>query len=266
MTHSYLSRRIGVFQALAFLLYAATVAHGTALEVKGRGLQTFYVDTTAGRNQVSIFSESTLEDFTVVCNTVNGQWTFDPGNVESISGKWSLNVSDLRTGISLRDRDVQKPEWLDAAKYPQIVIAVSHAEQAKTVGNNSASMVLVGTCSIHGVTRDVRIPCTVTYLQQSPETQKRVKGDLERIRAEFEIKLSDYKVTGPPGVEAIGLKVSDTLPIKVSVFGSTEKPPAPLKVDRPGVATQPAGAAPASRPSAGGSETPGILQAPARPK
>ncbi|MEK6676708.1 MAG: YceI family protein, partial [Planctomycetota bacterium] len=102
----------------------------------------------------------------------------------------------------------------------------------------SASLVLVGTCNIRGKTQPMKIPVNITYLDETPETMRRVKGDLFRIRADFELKLADYGITGPPGSDFIGLKVADTVKIKVTVFASTEKPPDPLKVDRPDDSTK----------------------------
>ena len=48
----------------------------------------------------------------------------------------------------------------------------------------------------------------------------------------------------------IGLKVSDTQAIKVTVFGSTEPPPEPLKVDTDKPTSGPATSQPATTPPA----------------
>jgi hypothetical protein len=64
------------------------------------------------------------------------------------------------------------------------------------------------------------------------------------------VKLSDYAITGPPGSEVIGLKVSDTEALKVTVFGSTEPPPEPLKVDTDKPTSGPATTQPAVKPPA----------------
>ena len=197
----------------------------TALEVKASGTKTFYVDIRAGNNQVSVFSESMLEDFTAVCNKVGGHCTLDPKKVESLTGRFVLRIADLRTGIDLRDEHLRSSDWLDAANHPEIVIAVDRIERAEKITENSARMLLLGTCSLHGQTRDVRIPATLVYLDETPKTMRRVKGDLIRIRANFELRFSDYGVTGPKGSDIIGLKVADTLAIKITVFGSTEVPP-----------------------------------------
>ena len=269
------TKRGGIYAGLSVILLGCCGrATATSLEVKAQGSKTFYVDTAAGRNQISIESQSTLEDFTIVCNTVTGQWEFNPRNVERISGEFSVKVEDLRTGIPLRDHHLRGPDWLDAAKHPVISITIKQAEGARRTSANTAAMALVGRCSLHGVTRDIRIPCTFAYLDESPKTMERIKGDLIRLRAEFSIDLSDYGVKGPPGSDTIGLKVANTLPIKVSVFGSTVKPPPPLKVDKPGTATMPAGvpmpASPSSQPTIPAPGVfapvePSLLEPPTRP-
>lgn len=225
----------------------------SALKTKASGEKTFYSDYRAGNSQVTVFSESTLEDFTCVCNKVAGQCAVDPQRVESFKGRFSIRVADLETGLDLRDQHMVGPDWLDSARYPEITVQVDHVEEIKSSGPTSASLVLVGTCNLHGKTQDVRIPAVLTYLDETPETMRRVKGDLIRIRAEFNVKLADYGLTGPPGSDWIGLKVAEVVKIKVTVFGSTERPADPLKVDRPDAAAKSASPPPArpKSPSSG---------------
>jgi polyisoprenoid-binding protein YceI len=260
-------RMAGLLAVLVGLTASGQVAQEgshTALDVKATGPKTFYIDDRAGANQVSIFSESTLEDFTIVCNKLSGQCSLDPHNVESFKGEFSLRVEDLKTGIDLRDHHLRGPDWLDAAKYPKVVIKVTRVEDVKKTAPNSVSMTLVGTCSFHGRAQDQRIPSTLTYLDESPRTMERVKGDLMRLRARLTVKLSDHGVTGPTGgANTVGLKVADVMPVRVTIFGSTERPPDPLKPDTGGSATRPAGS-PASQPSAGTTSGPSILLPPTR--
>ena len=235
---------VGALAALS----AAAPAQNTALEVKATGKKTFYADSRAGNNQVSIFSQSTLEDFTCVCNKVTGQCEFDPKSIESLKGRFAIRVEDIKSGIELRDHDLQGPEWLDAGKYPEVVIEITGVEEAKKTAAAEASLVLVGTCTVRGKANPIKIPSTLNYLDESPVTMKRVKGDLLRLRSEFKLKLSDYGITGPPASGTIGLKVADTLDIRVTVFGSTEKPPAALQADTQPATAKPAGLPPPKRP------------------
>ncbi len=235
---------VGTAVALTALLAARpAAAQPAALDVKASGEKTFYVNSRAGNSQITIFSESTLEDFTTVCNQVGGQWQVDPKNLASLRGRYALRVEDLRTGIDLRDHDLKGPDWFDAAKYPEIVVEITKAEDVKKVNANTATLKLVGTCGIHGKTNPVSIPCTLAYLDESPLTKKLVNGDVIRLRAEFEFKLSDYGITGPAGSDTIGIKVADVQAVKVTVFGATERPPEPLRPD-----TQPAATSPAKPP------------------
>lgn len=247
MVHSV---RLGAFCSLLIFCAAARAQDKettTALDVKAKGLKTFYVDDVAGSNQVSFTSAAPLEDITGVCNKVAGECKLDPARVESFAGRFVIRVADMRTGIELRDEHLRTADWLDAEKHPEITIDVKKVADVKKTGANTASLKLVGDCTIRGKTQSIEIPATLAYLDETPETQKKVKGDLVRVRAEFKVKLSEYGVTGPSGSEMIGLKVADEIEIRAAVYGSTEKPPKPLEADKPG-ATRPAKPAPPKRP------------------
>ena len=87
----------------------------TALDVKASQAQTFYADARAGNNQLTFFSESTLEDFTGVCNKIGGQCVVDPRHLEALTGSFHVEVANLDTGIALRDQHMRSTDWLDAA-------------------------------------------------------------------------------------------------------------------------------------------------------
>lgn len=203
----------------------------TALDVKATGRKTFYVNSRVGNNQVTILSESTLEDFTGVCNQVAGQCSLDPKALESFRGRFSIRVADIKTGIELRDTHMRNADWFDADKHPEIVIEITSLDAVKKTAADTASVTMVGTCELRGRRREVRIPATIKYLDETSKTMRRVKGDLIRIRSKFSLKLSDYDISGPAGSDTIGLKVSDEIEIRVTVFGSTERPPDALEPD-----------------------------------
>src|SRR5262245_59916584 len=106
----------------------------TALDVKASGVKTFYADSRAGNTQVTFTSESSIEDFTGVCNKVSGQATIDPKQVESLKGRFSVRVEDMSTGIALRDHHMTSTDWLDAAKNPEVIVAIDHVEDVKKTG------------------------------------------------------------------------------------------------------------------------------------
>lgn len=234
MISASIIRRTWLFLAIGAAACMAQSAAPTksALKVKATGAKTFYVDYQAGRNQVSFTSQSTLEDFTGVCNKVRGEFKFDPQHIESITGKFAIRVEDMKTGIELRDEHLRSGDWLDAAKNPEITVEVASAENVKSTGDNAATLTLVGTCTIKGKSNPVKIPADITYLDETPTTQKQMKGDIVRIRSEFKLKLSDYGIAGPKGAEIIGLKVADEIQLNVSIYGASEPPPKPLEADK----------------------------------
>ena len=246
-----MSRRCRALSALFIGLLAAAEAFATSLDVKATGAKTFYVDGRAGNNQISVFSESTLEDFTSICNKVRGKYKLDPQNLEAFTDRFYFRWKDLDTGIPLRNEQMLSQDWMDADRYPEVLIEIGKVEDVKKVSEKEAEMVMVGTCTMHGVTRPVRIPVKLAYLDQSPETMKRIRrGPDAPVAVEFEVKLADYGIVGPKGSNMIGLKVSDVQKVKFTVLGSTSKPPEELKADTRGLATQPAGGG--DRPGPGG--------------
>jgi polyisoprenoid-binding protein YceI len=216
--------------------------------MEARGLRTFYVDNQVGANQVSFTSQAPLEDFTGVCNRVNGEWQFDPKAVEQFSGRFSIRVEDMGTGLELRDTHMRGPDWLNAAEYPEITVEIVSVEDVKKIDATNVSLTLVGTCTLHGKSAPARIPATLAYLQETPTTQRRVKGDLLRVRAQFTVKLSDHGVTGPKASDTLGLTVADEIEIRAAVFGSTEPPPKPLVADKPAGMERPGKPAPPEQP------------------
>lgn len=240
--------RAGGGSASSALALATQERAATALAVKATDARTFYLDQRAGNSQVTFFSQSTLEDFTGVCNRVAGECRVNPRRLEDFAGSFSIKVEDIKTGIELRDSHMRGPDWLDAANHPEVSVTVKSCENVKRSAENVASMDLVAACLIRGVHKDIRIPASLTYLDESPTTMKRVKGDLIRIRAEFGVKLSDFGIKGPIGADTIGLKVADDIQIKVTVFGSTENPPEALTPDKAAATSMSAKLDPPKRP------------------
>jgi hypothetical protein len=65
------------------------------------------------------------------------------------------------------------------------------------------------------------IPGRLTYLQESDLTKTKLPGDLLAARANFDVKLSDFGVTGPKGMGIIGTKVGETISVEASLVGTS---------------------------------------------
>lgn len=205
---------------IAPIVLAQQAGPDTAREIKVSRPKTFHVEQRAGTNQVTVESKSTLSDFTNLCNQVVGDFQFDPGAPEGFTGQFRMPVTGIHTGIGLRDRHLRSADWLDADRYPDIIVTLTQARDVRKESVDSVTMTLVGTCGMHGVTRDIQVPATLTCLGGWPTATGQAKGEVVSIQAAFEVRISDY---GIKGARTLGLKVADIQRVRVSIFGVMSK-------------------------------------------
>jgi polyisoprenoid-binding protein YceI len=203
---------------LAVVAAAEAPAVNPAPTTRPSHAESFKVEPRAGIEQVTVKSHYTLGSFTSRCNEVTGRFRFDRRHPETISGRFSMPVTGIHTGIRLRDHHLQSADWLDAANYPDIVITVSRAQDVRRESDNSIAMTLVGTCSMHGVTNEARIPVTLAESHESAATGAQA-SDVLSIRSQFEIKISDYQIKG---TKKLGMKVADVQRVSVTVYASAD--------------------------------------------
>ncbi|MEJ2105309.1 MAG: YceI family protein [Ignavibacteriaceae bacterium] len=201
-----------------FLIVFATVLVLSAqgFKVKATGEQTFDFQDKKGRNQATFFSTTPLEDVTGLSNDVKGKVTFNVSDIKTLKGSISIGTGSLKTGIDLRDEHLRSKNWLDAENYPEITFTIKKVSDVKIVADNKLEAKVTGDFSLHGVTKEVVADVTMTYLDESEQTQQRAPGDLLGVQAKFNIVLSDYDVENM----IVGQKVSDNIEIKVNVVGS----------------------------------------------
>jgi polyisoprenoid-binding protein YceI len=205
-----------ILKTLLIIFVAVTVSAAQGFKVKATGVQTFNFEDKYGRNQVSFFSTTPLEDVTGLSNDVKGKVTFDVSDIKTLKGSVSISASSIKTGIDLRDEHMKSKNWLDAENYPQITFAIKNVNDVKVIADNKLKVKVTGDFTVHGVTKQVTADVTMTYLDASDETKQRAPGDLLGVQAKFNIVLSDY------GVEnmVVGQRVSDNIEISANIVGS----------------------------------------------
>ncbi|PKL83266.1 MAG: hypothetical protein CVV24_05910 [Ignavibacteriae bacterium HGW-Ignavibacteriae-3] len=201
-------------------LFISFVISAQGFKVKAGGNQTFYFEDKGGRNQATFFSTTPLEDINGTANGIGGSVTFDVANfAKSLKGTITIQVASMNSGIELRNRHLQSPNWLDAAKYPEISFQIKSVTELKQIADNRLGFKILGDFTLHGVTKEVTADADVTYLDESEQTQKRAPGDLLGVRAKFSINLSEYGVDNA----VIGNKVSEKIEVGVNLVGSNKK-------------------------------------------
>jgi polyisoprenoid-binding protein YceI len=179
------------------------------------------------RNSVTFKSSAPLEDIVGTTNQITGMIMFDPENPEKgASGELTVPVASLSSGIPLRDEHLQSPDWLDAARYPDITLTITGIQDLKKVKSTKDAktydLTLIGELFLHGKSKRVEIPGRFSYLNETEMTQQKLPGDLLAARANFEVKLKDFGITGPKGMPLVGSKVGESIALDVSFVASSQ--------------------------------------------
>ncbi len=201
-----------------FLIISSTLL-GQNFKVKAGGIQTFNFEDKGGRNQITFFSTTPLEDITGTANGISGTVNFNLSDfANTLKGKITVSVASMATGIKLRDEHLRSANWLNALKFPDITFEIKSVENVKQLADNKLEFKVRGTFTLHGITKEIIADTEATYLDENEQTQKRAPGDLLGIRSKFNVKLSDYGVNN----QVIGNKVAENIEVSVNIVGSNK--------------------------------------------
>lgn len=212
-------------RAHRFLIIAGILAIASSLAseaqplvVSATGAKRVTLSDRVGKNQFTWNSDAPLEKIKGSSEGVTGSFTIDPRNLSSIRGTITSKVSTMKSGNATRDEHLKSAQWLDAARFPDITFRITSISGIK-VSKNVARGTAKGSFTMHGITKQISIPFSLTYLDASAATARRAPGDLVMLTADFTISLRDFKVAGQKGL--IGSKVGEKIKIKAQLFGST---------------------------------------------
>jgi polyisoprenoid-binding protein YceI len=130
---------------------------------------------------LSFDGHATVGDFTGTTRTVSGEMTGGE-SVTAVRGWVEAPVASLETGDRRRDRDLNKSMQSD--EYPTMRFELTGVTPERVVAE-SAAVMLQGKLTLHGVTRDVRLPARLL-----------LKGGRLRLRSDFPVDLGDYEIGG----------------------------------------------------------------------
>ncbi|MCE9581382.1 MAG: YceI family protein [Planctomycetes bacterium] len=133
-----------------------------------------------GRCVAGFDGKSTLHDFSGWTKSVTGTIEFERGHLAT-TAKASVTVDarTLDTGDADRDKEMHEAH-LETGKFPDMKFEVVSV----TLGEGEA-MTMKGTIEIHGVKKELEIPCT---LQQRRDRKIHVKGEVRSKMSDFGIK------------------------------------------------------------------------------
>lgn len=148
-------------------------------------------------SRVGFDAKSTLHDFSGVTSKVSGALRTNLAHPDAgCSGQVDVVAATLVTGVEGRDR-AMRDHHLEVKRHPRLRFLIQSFAQPKVDARAmTLSGVVVGQLTIHGVTRQIRMP---------------VKAAVDRSRrllveGQVPIKLSDFKIEIPSQAGVIGME------------------------------------------------------------
>ena len=182
--------------------------------------QTTFTASGDSRNQATFESHAPLEDIMGVSNKLEAVAMINLDNLEQSKGRVTVDLSHLKTGIDLRDEHLRSETWLNTDKYPDAVFELKMISGASSLTDGKETEVkLHGSFTVHGVTKDIVADGELTYFKESDRTKKRIAGNLLKVNANFEIKLSDYGIEIPGMVAG---KVDENIKVSTNFVATDE--------------------------------------------
>ncbi len=197
--------------SLALIAIAALIVPASAA--------TFDFKDPKGVNNAQFHLDAPLESINGTANGVSGTVTVDPENFADAKGRIVIATDSLQVPNPIMNGHMHGEKWLDAKKFPEISFELKSLKGLEKDGATAAGEV-VGTFTLHGVTKEITAPVKVTYLPgRLKDRLPNVDGDLLVIRSEFTIKRGDYGIA--PGQNED--KVAGEIKITLAIAGAAPK-------------------------------------------
>ena len=166
--------------------------------------QTFRTDDAAAQI-VRFFADHSLGEVDGTLTPVTGTLTFDAAApLNSLSGRFTADMTSFDSGIGLRDRDMRK-KYLHTEQYPEAVFTLDDALPTRLddASGDTLRLAVTGSMMLHGVTRNHIVKAT---LIPTPEGYQ--------MHAAFPLLLSDYDIKP---IKRFMLKVKDEIRVEVDL-------------------------------------------------
>jgi polyisoprenoid-binding protein YceI len=139
---------------------------------------------------------------TLTLDRISGDFELDTADLTRSSISVTLPLDGLHAGPAKLDTDLKSPNFLDAAKYPDITFKSTKVEKT-----GPSSLKITGDLSVHGVTRPLVLDAHINKIGDNPMSGRPSAG----FEAETVLKRSDF------GVGKLVPAVSDEIKVHVSL-------------------------------------------------
>ncbi|KAF0243526.1 MAG: hypothetical protein FD180_3310 [Planctomycetota bacterium] len=154
-------------------------------------------------------AKTSVVDFSGWTKALTGELAYEAGRpVESARGSVTADATTMDTGDADRDKELRE-DHLEAAKFPHMKFEISVVKMT-----SPGTVDMSGSMEIHGVRKDVTIPCTFKL---------RLDG-FAYVAGEVKVKMTDFGIKPPTKLGII--KVEDEFRIWFEIWAEPVKEPA----------------------------------------
>lgn len=182
----------------------------------------FVFDDPSGRNTVLFSSEAPLETIIGITSDLYGYVDFNLDSLlDNPKAYFECDVTNLKTGIDLRDEKIRSEEYLTVDSFPVAtfnLLSIKKTSDMIIMNETVVNIVGRGEFSLHGMIDTVSVTITATYFEANEVTETRLPGDILKFKADFDIRMSHFGITIP---EEVILKLDDRIHVHIDAFGGT---------------------------------------------
>jgi polyisoprenoid-binding protein YceI len=136
--------------------------------------------------------EAPLDAIHAASSGISGTLTFSEEAWASGVGRIRIDLTGFTTGLSLRDEDL-RDQFFQVDKFPEATLTLTGIERVTAAAltlDTEAQADAVGTLSLHGQTKPVRVPITVRLSEANGQRDLLVRGS-------FDVTMADYGISRP---------------------------------------------------------------------
>ncbi len=207
---------MGVVRCLSSVLVCGLLLSGFAQAAE---LEFDFKDPK-GVNSVVFVLDSMLEPIMGVAQGISGKVTFDPADPKRFSGRLRVDAAEIKCASSRMTEVLHSEDWIDVKKYPSIEFSFKEVRQAKRTGENTTKMLVVVDVTCKGVTKEMTVPVSATFLaNRMGDRMRRSEGDLLVLRSTFTLRRKDFGIKPEMGSTV----VAEEIELRVSIVGGAKK-------------------------------------------
>lgn len=169
--------------------------------------QTFTIDPN--HTQVSFtYSHFGFSNPTGRLEDIKGKVVVDQADWAKSSVEVTMPLSGLHTGVAALDEHLKKPDFFDAAKFPDITF-----KSTKVAKTGAETLDITGELAVHGVTKPVTLHARINKIGENAMISSTTAG----FDADATLKRSDY------GLKMYVPAVSDEVHIHITLSADLAK-------------------------------------------